>query len=149
MHKTWNSIEEVPYCLSRSSIKLRGHTWSKSPNWEFMDCTFNLNWPMSTKWCTNLELAHKGCLIFFQGHPSNFKVPRDKILPFFTRIEHCHWWHSNNRQRLSEHRGRSPLVFESIHLIRADKYIKMNPISLRLLGRSQLSNPSGLPFFLK
>ena len=25
--KTWNSIEEVPYCLSRSSIKFEGHMY--------------------------------------------------------------------------------------------------------------------------
>ena len=26
MHKAWSSIEEVPYCFSRSYIKLQGHT---------------------------------------------------------------------------------------------------------------------------
>ena len=26
MHKTWSSIEEVPYCFPRSSIKFQGHT---------------------------------------------------------------------------------------------------------------------------
>ena len=30
MHKTWNSIEEAPYCFSRSCIKLPGHTAKKS-----------------------------------------------------------------------------------------------------------------------
>ena len=32
MHKAWSSIEEVPYCFSRSYIKLQGHTaliWPK------------------------------------------------------------------------------------------------------------------------
>ena len=29
MHKAWRSIEEVPYCFSRSSIKLYGHTGGK------------------------------------------------------------------------------------------------------------------------
>ena len=26
MHKAWCSIEKVPYCFSRSSIKFQGHT---------------------------------------------------------------------------------------------------------------------------
>ena len=26
MHKAWRSIEEMPYCFSRSSIKFQGHT---------------------------------------------------------------------------------------------------------------------------
>ena len=33
MHKAWRSIEEVPYCFSRSSIKFHGHTGGK--NWRF------------------------------------------------------------------------------------------------------------------
>ena len=31
MHKAWSSIEEVPCCFSRSSIKFKGHTGNKSP----------------------------------------------------------------------------------------------------------------------
>ena len=26
MHKAWSSIEEVPYCFSRSYVELQGHT---------------------------------------------------------------------------------------------------------------------------
>ena len=29
MHKAWSSIEEVPYCFSRSSVKLQGHAAKK------------------------------------------------------------------------------------------------------------------------
>ena len=29
MHKAWSSMEEVPYCFSRSSVKLQGHTAKK------------------------------------------------------------------------------------------------------------------------
>ena len=32
MHKAWSSIEEVPYCFARSSIKFHGHT---GRNWRF------------------------------------------------------------------------------------------------------------------
>ena len=42
MHKAWSSIEEVPYCFSRSSVKFQGHTALKivefDPNWVFPDC---------------------------------------------------------------------------------------------------------------
>ena len=30
MHKAWSSIEEVPYCFPRSSIKFQGHTEQKN-----------------------------------------------------------------------------------------------------------------------
>ena len=30
MHKAWSSIEEVPYCFSRSYVKLQGHTAQKN-----------------------------------------------------------------------------------------------------------------------
>ena len=40
MHKAWRSIEEVPYCFSRSSITFHGHTGEKiddlNPNWDYL-----------------------------------------------------------------------------------------------------------------
>ena len=33
MHKAWRSIEEVPYCFSRLSIKSHGHTVEKLTIW--------------------------------------------------------------------------------------------------------------------
>ena len=40
MHKAWRSIEEVPYCFSRSSIKFHGHTGGKiddlNPIWDYL-----------------------------------------------------------------------------------------------------------------
>ena len=42
MHKAWSSMEEVPYCFSRSSFKCQGHGGQKiadfDPNWAFLDC---------------------------------------------------------------------------------------------------------------
>ena len=39
MHKAWSSIEEVPYCFARSSIKFHGHTGGKiddlNPIWDY------------------------------------------------------------------------------------------------------------------
>ena len=61
MHKAWCSIEEVPYCFPRSSIKFQGHTGQNignfDPNWAFPDCSFSLNSPMALKWCTKLNVV--------------------------------------------------------------------------------------------
>ena len=76
--KAWSSIEEVPYCLSRSSIKFQGHAGQKianfDPNWGFLDCNYRLNSPMDLKWCTKLDVVRKRCPIVFRGHPPNLKV---------------------------------------------------------------------------
>ena len=89
MHKTWSSIEEMPYCFSRPSVKFQGHIALKivefDPNWAFPDCNSSLNSPMALKCCTKLETAKKRCPIVFQGHPSNYKVTRDKTAPILTQ----------------------------------------------------------------
>ena len=41
---------------------------------------------MAMKCCTKLETAKERCPIVFQGHPSNFKVTRDKTSPILTQI---------------------------------------------------------------
>ena len=91
MHRTWSSIEEVPYCFSRSYVKFQGHTALKivkfDPNGAFPDCNSSLNSPMAMKCCTKLERAKERCPIVFQGHPSNFKVTRDKTSPNLTQIQ--------------------------------------------------------------
>ena len=90
MHTAWSSIEEVPHCFSRSSIKFQGHTGLKivefDPNWALPDCNSSLNSPMAMKCCTKLETAKERCPIVFQGHPSNFKVTRDKTSAILTQI---------------------------------------------------------------
>ena len=111
MHKAWSSIEEVPYCFSRSSVKFQGHTALKiiefGPNWAFPDSNSSLNSSMAMKCCTKLETAKERCPIVFQGHPANFKVTRDKTSLILTQIGH-----------------------------------------FRIIGRSQLSNPSDLPCWI-
>ena len=42
-------------------------------NWEFPEWNFSFNLPMSTKWCTELEIAYS----IFWGRLSYFKVARD------------------------------------------------------------------------
>ena len=69
LHKAWSSIEEVPYCFSRSYVKWQGHTALKivefDPNWAFPGCNSSLKSPMATKWCIKLEVAKKRCPIVF------------------------------------------------------------------------------------
>ena len=90
MHRAWSSIVEVPYCFSRSYVKFQGHTALKivefDPNWAFPVSNSSLNSPMAMKCCTKLETAKERCPIVFQGHPSNFKVTRDKTSPILTQI---------------------------------------------------------------
>ena len=61
MHKAWRSIEEVPYCFLRSSIKFEGHTGQKianfDPNWTFPDCNSSLNSLMDLELCKKLDLV--------------------------------------------------------------------------------------------
>ena len=125
LHKAWRSIEEVPYCFWRSSVKFQGHTALKSlafdPDWAFLDCNFSLNSPMAMKWCIKLEATQKRCRIVFQGHPSNFKVTRDNKSTILTRIESfrtvtlvwIHRWLWNDAQSLKKHRRGVLLFFKS------------------------------------
>ena len=90
LYKAWSSIEEVPYWFWRSSIKFQDHTAKKivdfDLDWAFPNFNSSLNSPMAMKCCTKLETAEERCPIVFQGHPSNFKVTRDKTSPILTQI---------------------------------------------------------------
>ena len=61
VHRAWCYLEEVPYCFSRSYVKLQGHMVNKivdfDPNWAFPDSNSSLNSPMATKCYTKLEVA--------------------------------------------------------------------------------------------
>ena len=82
----------MPYCFSRSYVKLQGHTALKivefDPNWAFPDCNSSLNSWMAMKCCTKLETVKERCPFVFQGHPSYFKVTRYKTSPILTQIGH-------------------------------------------------------------
>ena len=77
MHKACSSIEEVPYCFSRSSVKFQGHTALKivefDPNWAFPDYR-----PVAAFKSVRFAL--------FWGHPSNFKVTRTKNRRFESNL---------------------------------------------------------------
>ena len=91
MHKAWFSIEEVPYCSPRSSIKFLGHTGQNivnvDPNGAFPDCNSSFNSPMDLKWCTKLGMLWKKCPIVFRGHRSNFIVTRAEKLTIWIQFE--------------------------------------------------------------
>ena len=101
----WSGIEEMPYCLSRSSLQLQSHMdktiANLTPTLTFPDD--NSSWIY--RWLGNdaqtLNGAYRRSPIFFRGHLPNFKVIGAKKLPIWPRL-----WR------------------------------------LRLLGRSQLSDPS-------
>ena len=80
----------MPYCFSRSSVKFQGYAALKivefDPDWAFPTCNSSLNSPMAMKCCTKLETAKERYPTVFQGHPSNFKVTRDKTSPILTQI---------------------------------------------------------------
>ena len=113
-YTAWSSIEEVPYCFSRSCVKFQGHTgqkkihWFWKKNWAFPDCKSSFNPLMAMKWCTNLEATWERCPIVFQGHLLNFKVLRDKRSPILIQIERSqtvtpiwiHLWLWNDAQSL-------------------------------------------------
>ena len=69
-HKAWSSIEEVPYCFSRSSVKFQGHKGSKivdfDPNWGFPDCNSSLNSLMLWNDAKSLKWHRRGALLFFK-----------------------------------------------------------------------------------
>ena len=89
-HNAWSSIQDVLYRFSRSSVKFQGHTGQKiadfDPNWVFPYCNSSLNLPIVMKWCTKLEVGQQRCPVVFQGHPSNFKITRDKKWSILTQI---------------------------------------------------------------
>ena len=129
MHKAWSSIEEVPYCFSRSSVKFQGHTALKivefDPDWAFPDCNSSLNSPIAKKWCLKLEVALKRCPMVFQGHSSNFKVTwliKSSNLTQIGRFRTLsqvwiHQWLRNDAQSLKLHWSGAPFVFKVIYQI--------------------------------
>ena len=158
MHKAWCSMEEVLYCFSRSYINFQSPTGQKianfDPNWVFPDGNSSLKMPMALKCCTKLNVVWKRCPIIFQGYPSNVKVMRDKKSPTFypnwafrdnnsslnspMHLKWCTKFHLVQKRCLIVFRGHS----SNFKVCLIDDFY---PIWVRLLGQSQLSNPSDLP----
>ena len=93
-HKAWHSIEEVPYCFSRSSVHFQCHAGQKIanfyPNWVLPDCNSSLNIPMSLKCCTKLNVVWKRCSIVFQGRPIKFQGQHPRSFTASFSLVHQH-----------------------------------------------------------
>ena len=130
MHKAWSSIEEVPYCFSRSSDKFQGRTALKivefGPNLAFPDCNSQFEFTngyrmMHKAWSSIEEMPYcfLGSSVKFLGHTTK------KIVDFHTRIERfrtvtpiwIHQWVQNEVQSLMYHRRGALLFFKVIHAI--------------------------------
>ena len=91
MHKTWSSIEEMPFCFSRSSVRFQGHTTKKSSILSLIG-RFQTVIPLRIHWwlCNDTQslMQHRrGDILFFKvGHPSNFKVTWDKNRRFWPEL---------------------------------------------------------------
>ena len=160
MHKAWSSIGEVPYCFSRSCVKFQGHTGQKiadfDPNWAFPDYNFSLNSPMALKWCTTLCGIEQVLYCFskssikFQGHTGqknhqfwcnwafpdcNLSLTSPMDLKWCTKLDGVY--------------KKCPIVFRGhpSDFTTTQAENRRFESNLRLLGRSQLSNPSDLPCF--
>ena len=166
MHNAWSSIEEVPYCFSRSYVKLQGHMAKKivdfDPNWAFPDCNSSLNSLMATKmmhraWSSIVEVPYcfSRSYVKFQGHTAL------KIVEFDPNWAFPDYNSSLNSPmaikcctKLETAKERCPIVFQGHPSnFKVTRY-KTSPIltqigHFRTIGRSQLSNPSDLPCFFK
>ena len=88
LHKALSSIEEVPYCFSRSSVKFQGHTALKSvafdQDWAFPDSYLQFEFTngyemMHTAWSSLEEVPYCFWRSFvkFQGHTALKSVAFD------------------------------------------------------------------------
>ena len=164
LHKAWSSIEEVPYCFSRSYVKFQGHTAEKivdfDPNWAFPDCNSSLKFSdgykmMHRAWSSIVEVPYcfsRSC-IKFQGHTAL------KIVEFDPNWAFPDCYSSLNSSmamkcctKLETAKERCPIVFQGHPSNFKVTQYKTSPIltqigRFRIIGQSQLSNPSDLPCF--
>ena len=156
MHQSWSSIEDVPNCFSRSFVKFQGHIGPKNvdfdPNWAFPDCNSSLNSPMASKWSTQLYVVYERVPIAFQGHLSNFKIKWGKESPILTRIVRFRTVTDSFEIMYKAWRSTEdvPYCFRShpcnFQVKRAEKSTIWIQFQVRLIARSQLSNPWNLSY---
>ena len=160
MHKAWSSIKEVSYCFSRSSVKFQGRTGQNIAN-------FDLNWVFQTatpvgihRWIRNdaqsLKQHRRGALLLFKVicqisrlHGKKYRqfwpeLSVSRLQPQLEFIDGLEMMHKawRNIEEVPYCFFRSSIKFQG-H--RGWKIDDLNPFWVRLLGRSQLSNPSDLP----
>ena len=144
-------MEEVPYCLARSSVTFRSHTGWKindfDPNWAFPDCNSSLNSRMATKW-------YAQCLKWHRRNPlSLFKVTETENQLSGSDLSISRWQHKfefmdgyaithvvlRSMANVPYCFSRSSLIFQGHGL--TNRFGS----HLSLQDRFQLPNPSALP----
>ena len=129
MHKAWSSIEGVPHCFPRSFVKFQGHVWQKNHTfWPklgvsglYLQFELTEGYKMMHRVWTTIEEV----FYFFQCHPSNFKVTRDKKSPLLNQIERfrtatpvwIHPWLWNDARSLTQYKRGALLFFNVIYQI--------------------------------
>ena len=163
MHKAWSSIDEVPYCFSRSYVKLQGHTAKKNrqfwPKLGVSGLLLQFEYTdgyemMHRAWSSIVEVPYcfSGSNVKFQGHTAlkivefdpNWSFPDcNSSLNSPMAMKCC--------TKLETAKERCPIVFQGHPSnFKVTRY-KTSPIfftqirRFRTIGRSQLSNPSDLP----
>ena len=124
MHKAWSNIEEVPYCISRSSVKFQGHKDKKLPNLIRIKGfrTVTQVWiihgfeMMHKAWCSTEEVPY--CFprssVKFQGQKKTSILTQ--IGRFRTvNLVWIHWWLWNDAQSLKQHRSRVEKFWTALH----------------------------------
>ena len=164
MHKAWSSIEEVPYCFSRSFVKWQGHTAKKNhrfwPKLGVSGLQLQLEFTdgyeiMHRAWSSIVEVPYcfSRSYVKFQGHTAlkivefdpNWAFPDcNSSLNSPMAMKCC--------TKLETAKERCPIVFQCHPSNFKVTREKTSPIltqigRFRTIGRSQLSNPSDLPCF--
>ena len=158
MLKSWSSIEEVPYC--------QGHPWNFKVTrgkycWFWAELSIS-GLSLQFEFTDGFEMIYKAwssierCPIVWQGHPSNFKVTQDKIANFDQKWAFLDCNCSLNSPmglkwctKLDVVQKSCPIVFRghpsNLKVTYTEKSMIWIQFSAKLLGWSQLSNPSDLP----
>ena len=162
MHKAWSSIEQVPYCFSRSYVKLQGHTALKIVDFDlklvvsglYLQLEFTDGYEMMHRaWSSIVEVPYcfSRSSVKFQGHAAlkivefdpNWAFPDcNSSLNSPMAMQCC--------TKLETAKERCPIVFQGHPSnFKVTRY-KTSPIltqigRFRTIGQSQLSNPSDLP----
>ena len=163
MHKAWSSIEEVPYCFSRSSVKFhsRSHGSKNRPfgpklgvSGLYLQLEFTDGYEMMHRARSSIVEVHycfSRSSFKFQGHTAL------KIVEFDPKWAFPNCNSSLNSPmamkcctKLETAKERCPIVFQGHPSnFKVTRY-KTSPIltqigRFRTIGQSQLSNPSDLP----
>ena len=130
MHIAWSSIEEVPYCFWRSSIKFQGHTAKKKSSILTKIGRFRTLTPVWIHWwlwnyAQSLKQHRRGALLFFEVIRQITRSHGTKKLPILTQIERfrtvtpiwIHQWLWNVAQSLKQQRRDALLFSKVIHQI--------------------------------